>query len=77
MSTTPAQWRSRRGAGQLRLRDGALIPGELKRVESRSIVWHAQLIGDITVETKSIASLDSTTAARLQFGDGGHWRIVP
>lgn len=58
------------GAGELRLRNGALIPGELRRVDGKSIVWHAELIGDITVETKSIASVDSTTAARLQVGVG-------
>lgn len=58
------------GAGELRLRNGALIPGELRRVDGKSIVWHAELIGDIKVETKSIASFDSTTAARLQVGAG-------
>jgi hypothetical protein len=58
------------GAGELRLSNGALIPGELKRIDDHSIVWRAQLIGDITVETKSIASVDSITAARLQVGAG-------
>jgi len=58
------------GAGELRLRNGGLIPGELKRIEGKSIVWHAELIGDIKVETKSIVSVDSSTAARLQIGAG-------
>ncbi|HQY70591.1 MAG TPA: hypothetical protein PLW13_09195, partial [Pseudomonadales bacterium] len=56
------------GAGELYLRNGARIPGELRSVDGRNIVWRAELIGDIKVETKSIASVDSTTAARLQVG---------
>ena len=58
------------GAGELHLRNGARIPGELRSVDGRNIVWRAELIGDIKVETKSIASVDSTTAARLQVGAG-------
>ena len=53
------------GAGELHLRNGARIPGELRSVDGRNIVWRAELIGDIKVETKSIASVDSITAARF------------
>jgi hypothetical protein len=54
------------GAGELRLVNGALIPGELARVESRHIVWKADLVGEITVDKSAVRSLDSSTRLALQ-----------
>jgi len=56
-------------AGELRLRNGAVIPGELQRVEAHKVVWAADLIGTISVETRAIASLSSATKERLRVGD--------
>lgn len=56
-------------AGELRLRNGAVIPGELTRVEAHKIVWAADLIGSITVETRAIVSLSSAVKEPLRVGE--------
>lgn len=55
--------------GELRLSNGALIPGELVRIEADKLVWNATLIGEIKVDKKSVLSMDSTTRSTLQIAD--------
>ena len=55
-------------AGELRLDNGALIPGEFARLEGHMLVWRAELIGEIKVETARIASIDGVAAGDLRFG---------
>ena len=33
-------------AGELRLDNGALIPGEFARIEGHKLVWRAELVGE-------------------------------
>jgi len=55
-------------AGTLELTNGAVIPGTFKRIEHGKIIWTAELIGDIKVEPKAIAKLDSPVADPLRVG---------
>jgi hypothetical protein len=55
-------------AGTLELTNGAVIPGEFKRMESGRVVWAAELIGDITVEAAHVAKLESKVGDRLRVG---------
>jgi hypothetical protein len=54
------------GAGELRLVNGALVPGELKGIEANHIVWKADLLGDLRVEKSAVLSFDSATALAVR-----------
>ena len=54
--------------GELRLDNGALIPGEFIRLEGHKLVWRADLIGEIKVETARIAAIDGVAAGNLRVG---------
>jgi hypothetical protein len=53
-------------AGELRLRNGAVIPGELVRADAAHLVWKADLLGDIRVPRTAVLALDSGSALALQ-----------
>jgi len=52
-------------AGELRLHNGAVIPGELLRFEEQRLVWNAELIGEIRVEKSAVAAIDSVVPGAL------------
>lgn len=52
--------------GELRLRNGAVLPGELLRIEASRLVWNADLLGQLSVEKSDILSLESDAAISLQ-----------
>lgn len=56
--------------GELRLKNGALIPGELAKVEAAHLVWKAELLGDIRVPKTAVQHLDSDRQLALQTSAG-------
>jgi hypothetical protein len=53
-------------AGVLELANGALIPGELKDLETDWITWDAELIGEIRVAASTVTRLESTAPSELK-----------
>lgn len=47
-------------AGELRLNNGAILPGELVSISSETLVWKADRIGDITVSKSDIIDLQTS-----------------
>jgi len=45
-------------AGMLELANGAKIPGQLVRLDGRTVVWDADLIGQITVSADSVTRIE-------------------
>lgn len=53
-------------AGELRLANGAVLPGEMVRVETAHLVWKAEMVGEIRVLKTNVASLQSTLRRDLK-----------
>jgi len=53
-------------AGTLELTNGATLPGRLKGIEGKRIVWDAELLGELKIDEAAIARLDSTVPPGLQ-----------
>lgn len=58
-------------AGELRLDNGAVIPGELVSIDSKELVWNAEKIGKITVKKADVLSLQTTQLTSLVAGSDG------
>ena len=58
-------------AGELRLDNGAVIPGELVSIDSKKLVWNAEKIGNITVNKADVVSLQTTQLTSLLAGPDG------
>lgn len=44
-------------AGELRLTNGAVLPGELDSISGKTLVWKADLIGDVSVSKSDVVTL--------------------
>jgi hypothetical protein len=44
-------------AGELRLANGAVLPGELTSITAKTLVWQADMIGDVTVAKSDVVAL--------------------
>ena len=53
-------------AGELRLDNGAILPGELGSVSPKTLVWKADRIGDVTVAKSDVIDLQTSQRASLQ-----------
>jgi hypothetical protein len=53
-------------AGTLELTNGAVLPGEFRRIEGSKVIWEADLIGEIRVEASDIAQMESTAPEPLR-----------
>jgi hypothetical protein len=54
------------GAGELRLDNGAILPGELDSVSPKTLVWKADKIGDVTVAKSDVIDLQTSRRASLR-----------
>lgn len=57
-------------AGEIRLRNGAILPGELQRIEVSRLIWNADLIGQLSIEKSDVLSLRSDAGIALHDADG-------
>ncbi|MBK6740439.1 MAG: DUF481 domain-containing protein [Haliea sp.] len=53
-------------AGELRLNNGAVLPGELASISADKLVWKADKIGEVTVSKADITSLQTSHAIAVQ-----------
>lgn len=53
-------------AGELRLHNGAILPGELLSVDSRNVVWNADSIGHVTVAKGDVLALQSSSKKTVE-----------
>lgn len=53
-------------AGELRLDNGAILPGELGSISPDKLVWKADKIGDVTVAKSDVLDLDTTHRASVK-----------
>jgi hypothetical protein len=53
-------------AGELRLDNGAILPGELGSVSPNTLVWKADKIGDVTVAKSDVLELRSSQRVSLK-----------
>lgn len=53
-------------AGELRLANGAVLPGEMVRVETAPLVWKAEMVGEVRVLKTNVASLQSALRRDLK-----------
>lgn len=58
-------WSSSATAGQLVLRNGATIPGELVGFEKEHLIWNAELIGELKVIREDVKTMDTATHLNL------------
>ncbi|MCB1704601.1 MAG: DUF481 domain-containing protein [Halioglobus sp.] len=49
------------GAGELRLANGAVLPGELSSISAKTLVWKADLIGDVAVSKSDVIALHTSS----------------
>ena len=56
--------------GELRLSNGAILPGELRGLEHDTLVWDADLIGEMKVPKDAVVSMHSTQ--RIDVMPDGH-----
>ncbi len=57
-------------AGEIRLRNGAILPGELQRIEVSRLIWNADLIGQLSIEKSDVLFLRSDAGIALHDADG-------
>ncbi|MEZ5571126.1 MAG: DUF481 domain-containing protein [Halioglobus sp.] len=53
-------------AGELRLNNGAVLPGELASVKAKTLVWKADKIGEITVSKGDVTRLDTSRRVAVE-----------
>ena len=53
-------------AGELRLDNGAILPGELVSVSSRNVVWQAEKVGEVTVAKADVLALQSSSRVSVE-----------
>jgi putative salt-induced outer membrane protein YdiY len=53
-------------AGELRLNNGAVLPGELKSIGPKDIVWKADKIGEVTVAKSDVIDLQTANTATVE-----------
>lgn len=46
-------------AGELRLANGAVLPGEMVRMETAHVVWKAEMVGEVRVLKTNVVSMES------------------
>jgi len=57
-------------AGELRLDNGALLPGELASLGAESLIWHADKIGEVTVTKSDVRSLQTSRRTAVETAPG-------
>ncbi len=53
-------------AGELRLNNGAILPGELASIGAKTLVWKADKIGDVTVAKSDVIDLQTSNTAVVE-----------
>ena len=53
-------------AGELRLNNGAVLPGELSSITAKTLVWKADKIGDVTVSKTDVLSLHTSNRVPVE-----------
>lgn len=56
--------------GELRLDNGALLPGELANVGASTLVWRADKIGEVTVAKSDVLSLQTSRRTAVESAPG-------
>ena len=57
-------------SGELHLVNGALLPGELASLGEKTLVWHADRIGDVTVAKGDVLSLQTSRRTAVETAPG-------
>jgi len=53
-------------AGELRLANGAVLPGEMVRMETAHVVWKAEMVGEVRVLKTNVVALQSALRRDLK-----------
>ncbi|MCB1690769.1 MAG: DUF481 domain-containing protein [Halioglobus sp.] len=53
-------------AGELRLNNGAILPGELASIGDKTLVWKADKIGDVTVSKSDVIDLQTSSRTGVE-----------
>ena len=53
-------------AGELRLANGAMLPGEMVRMETSHVVWKAEMVGEVRVLKANVVSMTSAVRRDLK-----------
>jgi hypothetical protein len=61
-------------AGELRLENGARLPGELVAITGTRLVWNAGLIGKIEIDKQHVLEIDSSNPVDLSISGHGNVR---